>query len=130
MLKFLRFTSIGIALLLTFASVPLLFLSLIFPGEVVVSIWASAAIALGLLVVFNSGFVFIFIFGDRIVASPSMRLIAALLLSIPIGITLLPLLKGHTEFGPVFIPLLLFSSLLFSAFAFPAWLKPASNIQP
>jgi hypothetical protein len=121
----LRVSAICVSFLLVGVSVPILFLGLAFPGEEVSSPWADAIFLLGVPFLLAGGFVFVSLYGARVVHSPAMRCMGGVLLSFPIFIAAWPLYTGHTEFKPVAVPLLLFSALLFSAFVFPAWLKHA-----
>jgi hypothetical protein len=127
MIRPLRLSALGVSLSLLVMLVPILMLGLAFPGENVLSVLDQGIFMVGVPLALTSGFIFIFVFGERIIRSTTMRLVGAALLSCPIATATWPLLSGHSEFFPVAIPLLLFSVLMFSAFIFPAWLGWANN---
>lgn len=127
MLNTLRFIAVGVAILLFVALVPLLFMSFAFPGEIVLSRFEMVVFNLGVPSALSVGYVFVFICGERLLCYVMLRIVAGALLSFPIAAAAFPLLTGHPEFKFVAIPLLAFSLLLFSAFAFPAWLKSANH---
>jgi hypothetical protein len=121
MLRLLRYSAFGAAILILAVGAPLLLLSFAFPGEKVYSFLEKTTFVLGVPILLTSGYMLVYLAGDRVLRSLPWRLVCGALLVLPISIAAWPLVSGHPEFGPVAIPLLLFSLLLFSAFVFPTW---------
>jgi MFS family permease len=91
------------------------------PGSVFLTIFPLA-------ILFSAGYFFVGAYGDRVVRSPVLRVIAGVLIAGQIAATATPLLQGkHPEVLPLLAPILVFSLVLFSAFSWPAWFKPRSE---
>lgn len=89
-----------------------------------------AFLLFGGTLLFNAGYMYVGVYGDLIVKSIWQRAVAAILLAIPILATSIPILfSDHTEIRPVFVPILLFSVLILSAFVWPAWLNRINKKQ-
>jgi hypothetical protein len=128
-MSYLRLFSLLVGIVMLFIMVPASFMAgaLSFQSESIVTDYSASVISLlafGGVLLFNAGYMYIGTYGDLIVKSIWQRTIAAILLAIPILATSITMLfSDHTEFRPVFVPLLLFSALIFSAFVWPAWLN-------
>ncbi len=125
MMHKLQLSALGAALSLLVVLAPVLFLGLAYPGEQVLSLWDRLLLIAGVPLALVSGFVFVFLFGARMIRSAALRLAGGVLLTLPMCMGAYPLLSGHTEFLAVALPLLVFSLVLFSAFVFPVWLRSA-----
>ncbi|MES2148236.1 MAG: hypothetical protein V4508_00445 [Pseudomonadota bacterium] len=79
------------------------------------------SIALGCIVLFASGFLFVGVAGHRLTRSPWKRITAAILLSFPLLSSLwVLLLSEYPILLSIMGPLLAFSCALFAAFVWPA----------
>lgn len=95
------------------------------------SFWVDSLQVLTIIILFSAGYILIATYGDRVIQSLKLRAVAAILLAIPTSITAIPLVHfNHPETWPVMVPIFLFSLFLFSAFAWPAWLKYFEKPQP
>lgn len=122
-MNILRFSAIAVGLVILIFSAGGALLAGAFPqGEPFTPPWQMTLIILGAACIFVSGYLFVGYYGDRVRHSPRLRIIATLLLFIPIVATALLLLhSNHFEIYPVIIPLLIFSVALLVAIVWPFW---------
>jgi hypothetical protein len=79
------------------------------------------------IILLSSGYFLIGLYGHRVIHSLKLRVIAAILLSIPICFARIPFHGHHMEM-PFFLIVMLLYVLLLSAFVWPVWFK--RSVQP
>ena len=113
--------------LLILLSVPIGLMATIPPlDESMTPLWEMMTIAIGLATVLASGFIYVGLFGERPQSVARHRLVAGVLLVMPIALgTQLLLAHGHPEMRPFGWFFLVPSVIAFVSFAWPGVARPA-----
>lgn len=127
-MSILRFFAgaLGALTLLVLAPLTLMWGNIVNSSEIADSFWLDNLRVLLIFIVFSAGYFLVAIYGQRIIHSVKLRVTTAVLLAIQISITAIPLVHfNHPETWPFVLPILVFSTLLFFAFVWPAWFQQA-----